>query len=92
MLEMLGRSSNQFSVRHTGRCTSLTSPPYTEYWSRLPARHLRILSPSAYATLTPLLRHCLDHPERLRRYESHVSDQPSSRSTGPGCLRDTCPS
>ena len=26
MLEMLGRSSNQFSVQHTGRYTSLTSP------------------------------------------------------------------
>ena len=30
MLEMLGRSSNQFSVRHTGRRMSLTNPLHGE--------------------------------------------------------------
>ena len=34
----------------------LTATTYREYWSRLPARHLSILSPSAYAALAPLFQ------------------------------------
>ena len=60
--------------------------------ARLPARHPLLASSATYTALAPLLRHCLDHPAQLRRYESHVSDQSPTRSTGPGCLRGTCPS
>jgi len=47
--------------------------------ARLPARHPLLASSAACTALVPLLRHCLDHPARLRRYESHVSDQPPTR-------------
>jgi len=82
--------------------------PYTEYWSRLPARHLPILSPSAYAALAPLLpSNSLHEPggtmlEMLGRSSNQFSvrhtgrrtslTSPPTRSTGPGCLRGTCPS
>jgi len=42
--------------------------------TRLPARHPLLASSATYAALAPLLRHCLDHPARVRRCESHVSD------------------
>ena len=51
----------------------------------LPARYPLLANSATCTTLSPFLRHCLDHPARLRRYES-------TRSTGPGCLRGTCPS
>jgi len=60
--------------------------------TRLPARYPLLAITATHMTLDPLLRHCLDHPAPLRQYESHVSDQPPTRSTGPGCLRGTCPS
>jgi len=56
---------------------------------RLPAQHPLLASSATYMAPTPLLRHCLDHPGRLRRYESHVSDQPPTRRTCPDCLRAT---
>jgi len=37
------------------RVARLRPAPCAEYWFRLPARHLPILSPSAYAVLAPLL-------------------------------------
>ena len=41
----------------------------------MPARHPLLASSATYTALAPLLRHCLDHPARVRQYESHVSDQ-----------------
>jgi len=38
----------------------------------------------SYDTVLVILHGC--------RYESHVSDQPLAWNTGPGCLRETCPS
>ena len=50
--------------------------------ARLPARHPLLASSATYTALAPLLLHCLDHPAWLRRYESHVSNQPPT----PGVL------
>ena len=75
-----------------GRCRAgnLDQPPYTEYWSRLPARHLPILSPSAYAALAPLLP---SNSESLHAPGGTMlemlgcsSNQFSARHTGPECL------
>jgi len=62
---------------------------YTEYWSRLPARHLPILSPSAYAALAPLLPSNSLHAPGGTMFEmlGRLSDQFFARHTGPGCLR-----
>jgi len=81
---------------------------YTEYWSRLPSRHLFILSPSTYAVLDPLLpSNSLHAPrgtmlEMLGRSSNQFSAwhtgrrtsliSPPTRSTGSGRLRGTCPS
>ena len=82
--------------------------PDTEYWSRLPERHLPILSPSSYAVLALLLPSTSLHApggtmlEMLSRSSNQFSalhtgrrtspTKPPIRSTGPGCLRGTCPS
>jgi len=60
-----------------------------EYWSRLPARHLPILSPSAYAALAPLLpSNSLHAPGgTILEMLGRSSNQFSARHTGPGCLR-----
>jgi len=67
----------------------LRPAPYTEYWSRLPARHLPIPSPSAYAALAPLLPSNSLHAPGGTMLEmlGRSSDQFSARHTGPGCLR-----
>jgi len=62
---------------------------YTEHWSRLPARHLPILSPSAYTALAPLLPSNSLHAPGGTMLEmlGRSSNQFSARHTGPGCLR-----
>ena len=64
-------------------------PPYMEYWSRLPVRHLPILSPSAYVALAPLLQSNSLHAPGGTMLEmlGRSSNQFSARHTGPGCLR-----
>jgi len=67
----------------------LRPAPYAEYWSKLPARHLPILSPSAYAALAPLLPSNSLHAPGWAMLEmlGHSSNQFSAGHTGPGCLR-----
>jgi len=71
------------------RVARLQPAPYAEYWSRLPARHLPILSPSAYAALAPLLpsNSLHAHGGAMLEMLGHSSNQFSARHTGPGCLR-----
>jgi len=67
----------------------LRPAPYTEYWSRLPAWHLPILSPSAYAALAPLLpSNSLYAPGgTMLEMLGCLSNQFSAWHTGAGCLR-----
>ena len=71
------------------RAARLRPAPYAEYWSRLPARDLSILSPSVYAVLSPLLpSNSLHVPGgSMIEMRGHSSNQFSVRHTGPGCLR-----
>jgi len=71
------------------RVARLQPAPYTEYWSRLPARHLPILSPPVNAVLAPLL---LSNPlhspggtmlEMLGRLSNQFSAQHTGCRTSP---------
>jgi len=71
------------------RVARLRPAPYAEYGSRLPARHLPILSPSAYAVLAPLLPSKSLHAPGGAMLEmlGHSSNHFSAWYTGPGYLR-----
>jgi len=76
------------------RVARLQPAPYTEYWSRLPARHLPILSPPAYAVLAPLLPSCSIHTPRGTMLEmlGRLSDQFSACILVQGACTAPCSS
>ena len=107
MLEMLGRSSNQFSARHAGRRTSPTSPLHrvlVQITCAVPVHpepfNLRGLGSSPPVQLPTCTRRdnaryagSLVQPVLCTTYwSSHVSYQCPTQSTGPGYLRGTCSS
>jgi len=67
------------------RVARLRPGPYAKYWSRLPARHLSILSHSSYAVLVPLLPSNSMYAPGGVMFETlgHSSNQFSPRHTGP---------
>jgi len=99
MLEVLGLSSNQFSVQHTGCRTSPTSSLHgvLVQGACVAPAHPEPLSLRGLGSSPPVDKArdtgSLIQPVLCTTYWlSHVSDQSPTRSTGLGCLRGTCPS
>ena len=82
-------TSSLHGILVVARLRPSPTSPYTEYWSRLPAWHLLILSPSAYAAWALfLLSNSLHVPGgTMLEMLGRSSNQFSARYTGPGCLR-----
>ena len=107
MLEMLGRSSSQFSGRHTGRRTSLTSPLHVVLVQAacVAPAHPEPFSLHGLGSFPPVQLPACTQRDNARDagslvqpvlctayWSSHVSYQPPTQSTGPDYLRCTCPS